>query len=862
MPELVISHLQRAFPGFIDPRKNRDVGEGIRAKARINGKSEAEAEIAAEAEKMRAFDNVTSAFKNIGCMGYPTSTDCKSLHERGVTQLQLEGAEKGSKIVGEIIDEETHQAPSLSVARILDGINGVDHSEEGRRINKKYHGKIIEESRKDCPEFHPGRFDAKEVFRGKVISDRVKEAQDSFTDLYIDIDRIVEAVLNDEEKEAAEVAELDQEHGFQFYSEEIQQRFEELFELKLRNSDSLDRLSFTVLGESSNPLIKRVEYNRIDHIEDGRARLDGIRRERAVGLLLFRARLALHARLLDRGHDYNLHQADNGNQAVVKLAESEDRHELADERFCDGLHQAIEAKERRLSGDNASVTIHSEKSYIVKDARSKVGQSTVSILTGHKIDQREGLKSDKCPEESGDFYTNKNKGSWVVKSVEGVSCLEKIKRFMQMIVYAIVWLVFYLVGDRSRADFYWGVLVYFLRKDRLAQREVAFSNLMRLVANPDFKNSKAEMRMHSEYLEDIYIDKNGKKHERYCIVSRHLGSTCAEDEACFDLSFERIKTHIEDYKASHADDGKVLWKDCFEVDGNPAEKFFERRLLGDKDCLKLDNYLWVGKVKPGEEAKVLDSDHKISCCAIDTGLCGHFEGVEFEFADTIEELLEMLLKRTWEHAAQYFGRPTMLDVLALADPKSLYAALYNVLERMAQVKNRQILDALAVVADPHERDRLYRLAHLRKAHAIRLLNTPYDPPTKGCWKRSIEAMKNFCFRWSPTGVQPNMMPGHYVAMCRENVEHVMPEHRLRRAINCKKVVRVYSDDEKEQKRKDALLLMPENTVDAEDVPSNRPVERLWYRGVIRMNSDDEGDEEFVSADEDNGSVAGDGNDVP
>lgn len=813
---LVISHLQRAYPEFVDPGNNP--------------------EIQCEADRLRAAGVITSAYTMGGCS---ECQSCKALSDRRVFQLEVQ--EKCQSIIGEIAREERARPSPVDSNVILDGLSRADHSgDEGdlgnneesvgrERIQHRFEELIQEEFPIDCPEFHSGRFESKDAFRGRVISSRNEQHNEPLIGLYVEIDRMVGRALQDNSWQVEDVAEIVGGQGVCFRSREVgQQSFDEFFRDYVKRHDVFDQLCFTVLDECRRPLNERPEYNDIDDIREGRGDLDQERKRRAVELLLFRIKQALHARLLIKDVDYCVDMDESGSQAVVKLGEGGER--LPEVRFVDGLHQAIEAKEH--------VIVHSEKCYLVKDTRSKVGQSTVSILTGHKVNQNSEEKHQNCPDASSTFFENKNTGNWVVKFVEGVSLLEKIKRFFQMIVYAVVWFVLFLVGDKTRARFYWGVMRYYSSMATLAQREVAAANLLRLVANPDFKNPNSELRMYSEYIEDIYVNDYGKRCERYGLSSRNISSACEDNEKCFEWSLETINNHIVEYKEKHSGEGKVLFNDCFEPDGNPIEKFIERSLCGDKDCLKLDNYLSIGRV---DEGGSLDSNYKMRCCSIDTGLFGHYEGVEFESADTIEELLEMLLKRTWEHAAQYFGRPTMLDVLALADTESLHNALYNVLERTAQVKNRQIQDALSVVADPYERDRLFRLVHLRKAHAIRLLNTWYNRPSKGCWKRSIEAIKNCCFPWSPTGVTPNMMPGDYVSCVREGDG--------RRRWMTHKIVERISIDGRELNLDDleeAIIYRPNNTVPNEAVPASSNRERCWCSGVVRMNPDNE-EEVFLSA---------------
>ncbi|MGI9275940.1 MAG: hypothetical protein ACR2PT_14005 [Endozoicomonas sp.] len=226
-------------------------------------------------------------------------------------------------------------------------------------------------------------------------------------------------------------------------------------------------------------------------------------------------------------------------------------------------------------------------------------------------------------------------GRWHVKAPGRESSPERLKRYLQKIIYRIT-------GKSYKAYFYNDLQL-------LAQREVMASNVYKMVM---LAGKSQPVGFNDLYRVHYSYDDSTDSH---CITSSDLTGFRPGSELFTAASAKPLRTR-------------------FDPDLNPVTNLVIRRfLLGDEDYLKLDNYMFDGD----------------RLCNIDFGMAC-YNKFSLPPGCSMDQFKQRVFTPSAKHRLQYWKKNTIMSVIRRMDSEAVDRGIRNALEKIASLTDEQL----------------------------------------------------------------------------------------------------------------------------------------------------------------------------
>ena len=266
-------------------------------------------------------------------------------------------------------------------------------------------------------------------------------------------------------------------------------------------------------------------------------------------------------------------------------------------------------------------------------------------------------------------------GRWHVKYPAGVGRFERLKRRIVAGVMSLRRKPY-----KSR---------YFDNSKTLAEREVLAGKLMELASRKGPSYSSYEWAERKNAQHEILLSEG-----QSCVASRHMKSK-------YTATMERGKNIV--YDGEH----------------NPATVYVMRRLLGDEDAVKRDNYL----VDVNQEG--------VHCfMPIDFGYAfyNHSDIADDMNFDQFSEWVLQLPKMHKLHYATVKRGESIMDLINAMSPEDKRRAVYMALTKMASISSHEPRAYSKQISDPVEKQRIYEQLQKKILTAKRLVKEARHHP--------------------------------------------------------------------------------------------------------------------------------------
>ncbi|AMO57161.1 hypothetical protein GZ77_16860 [Endozoicomonas montiporae] len=296
----------------------------------------------------------------------------------------------------------------------------------------------------------------------------------------------------------------------------------------------------------------------------------------------------------------------------------------------------------------------------------------------------------------------KYSGSWHVKTPGRESTGEKLKRYLQKMIY-------WITGQRYKAD-------YYDNKQLLAQKEVLAANVYRGVVSAESDccfNRDYQVGYSLREAETMAGD------DGHCIASRHL------------QGYE--KGHRLVNKPSNS--ASPVYHTRFHKRHNPVVNLVIRRfLLGDEDYLKLDNYMFVGESK-----RAVGAHTRQRLVNIDFGM-SFYNRFKLPLKCTFEQFRSKMMTPSLKHRLQYRGRHTIHAVIRAMEraDEDVDGLMKKGLTLVAGMSDKKLESLVGHVHHPEARSALFTILKFKRDQAKAIIHPEQFrwPEEPGRWTLS------------------------------------------------------------------------------------------------------------------------------